>query len=411
MRFWFSRRSSPAGPAAIARPIQRHALGVALIFLTLFSGPARAFETHAPVAYLVDLSSGQTLLAQDADRRIEPASMTKMMTAYVILDMVRRGELSFDREVRVKPEIWQRWHSPGGGSTMFLRSGEVISIRDLLSGLLAVSGNDAAYTLADAAAGSTDAFVRRMNATARALGMAHTHFGSPSGWPDGGVTHSSARDLALLATATIRRFPEDYRRFYALPGLTHDGVRQHNKNPLLGRVEGADGVKTGFHAAAGHCLTGSAERDGHRLLLVVAGLHGESARATEAVRLMQWGFSDWRLVPVAKGGAGFGSMPVSGGEERRVRLVTPAPVSVTVPAAASGNSTTAIATGIRRLPLSAPVRAGQHVADLIVTAPGGVARAFPLVAAADVPRAGALRRLWNALLDRLEGLGFRPALD
>lgn len=365
----------------------------------LFSGPARAFETQAPVAYLVDLSSGQTLLARDADRRVEPASMTKMMTAYVILDMARRGELSLDRDVRVKPEIWQRWHSPGGGSTMFLRSGETISIRGLLSGLLAVSGNDAAYTLADAAAGSTEAFVRRMNATARALGMAQTHFGSPSGWPDGGVTHSSARDLALLAAATIRRFPVDYRRFYALPGLTHDGVRQHNKNPLLGRVEGADGVKTGFHAAAGHCLTGSAERNGRRLLLVVAGLHGESARAAESVRLMEWGFSAWRLASVANGGAGFGSAPVSGGEARLVRLVTPGPVSITVPAGASGD----IATAVRRLPLPAPVSAGQHAADLIVTMPGGEARIFPLVAAADVPRAGPLRRMWNILMDRFQG--------
>lgn len=400
MRPW-SRQITPpmmpgTMPPARSMPAAPRFLLAALLAATLATGRAAAapprIETAAPVAYLVDLSSGATLFAREPGKRIQPASMTKMMTAFVILDMAERGELSLDHEISVPPSVWRRWH--GKGTTMLLRENERITIRALLAGLLAVSANDAAYTLASAAGGAAD-FVARMNATAQALGMAGTHFASPSGLPDGGATYTSAEDLSRLARATITRFPDAYRSLYAQPGLVRGGRRLVNHNPLLGHVAGADGLKTGFHRGAGHCLTGSAIRDGRRLLLVVAGLHGEAARAQESTKLLEWGFAEWRAVPVARAGAAMGSMRVRGGTAPEVALLVPADILVTVPAASAAD----VVKKLRPLPVEAPVRAGQHVADLIVTAPDTPPRQFPLVAAAEVPRAGPLIRLWNELRD------------
>ena len=268
---------------------------MALLGLALPAG-AQPFQTRAPVAYMVDVTSGKVLFAQNADRRIEPASMTKMMTAFVVFDLVATGKLSLDQKVTVRADTWKRWHGARGGSTMFLTPGESISIADLLTGLLTVSGNDAAYVLAEGVSGSSGAFVDVMNAKAAEIGLSGSHFASPNGWPDGRATYSTAHDLARLATLTIQRYPELYRRFYGQKflawgrGANGKLIRQDSKNPILGRVAGADGLKTGFTDAAGYCFTGSAVRDGRRLVMVVAGLPSQKARIADSVRFMDWGF-------------------------------------------------------------------------------------------------------------------------
>src|SRR5690606_32072733 len=178
-------------------------------------------------------------------------------------------ELNPERMCTVRPETWQRWHGPQAGSTMFLSPGEQVSVRNLLHGIVTLSGNDATVVLAECISGTESAFVALLNREARRLGLTHSHWGNPVGWPDNGVTHSSARDLATLAAATVRDFPRLYREYYAVPeftwGRTMGGgqpITQENRNPLLGRVAGADGLKTGHTEEAGYGFTGSAERDG-----------------------------------------------------------------------------------------------------------------------------------------------------
>lgn len=254
------------------------------------------YITQAPIVMLKDLDSGEILFSRGADKRFAPASMAKVMTAYVVLDLIKKGELAREKQFTVSEATWKKWRGSNGGSTMFLRPGEKVSVDDLLKGLITVSGNDAAAALAVGIDGSEDAFVKRMNAVAARIGMASSQFGTPNGWPDGGVTKVSAADLITLADRLIRDHPAGYTRYFSMPKLQHgtspEGkpIVQANRNPILGRVLGADGLKTGYTSEAGYCLLGSAKRDGRRLIMVVAGLPSDRARRDEAERLMSWGF-------------------------------------------------------------------------------------------------------------------------
>ena len=256
-----------------------------------------SYETEAPIVMLKDLDSGRVLFSRGADKRFAPASMAKVMTAYVVLDLIAKGELSRDKLLTVEDATWKKWSARRGGSTMFLRAGEKVSVDDLLKGLITVSGNDAASVLAVGIDGSETAFVKRMNDMAARIGMTSSRFGTASGWPDGGVTKVSAGDLVLLAGRLIRDHPDGYARYFSIPkfqhGLSPDGkpIVQANRNPILGRFAGADGLKTGHTSEAGYCFLGSAKRDGRRLIMVVAGMSSEKARREEAERLMNWGFA------------------------------------------------------------------------------------------------------------------------
>jgi hypothetical protein len=264
----------------IAAPLATIALAVPSV------AAAPQFQGTAPIAYMEDLSSGAVLYQRDADRRIPPASMAKMMTVYVAFDMIKRGELKLDQTMPVRPETWQRWHGPAAGSTMFLSTGENVSVENLLKGIVTLSGNDACVVLAEGISGTEQTFTDRMNQQAKKIGLNNSHFGTSNGWPDNGVTYVTARDLAHLASATIRDFPDLYKRFYSLRSFTWGktlgagaDITQANRDPLLGRVAGADGLKTGHTDEAGYGFTGSAEQNGRRLVMVVAGrgvraLHG-----------------------------------------------------------------------------------------------------------------------------------------
>jgi D-alanyl-D-alanine carboxypeptidase (penicillin-binding protein 5/6) len=254
------------------------------------------YVTQAPIVMLKDLDSGAVLFSRGADKRFAPASMAKVMTAYVVLDLIQKGELARDTQFTVDEATWKKWNSSTGGSTMFLRPKEKVSVDNLLKGLITVSGNDAAAVLAVGIDGSEETFVKRMNAVASKIGMTSSRFGTPNGWPDGGVTKVNAADLIILADRLIRDHPGGYTRYFALPRLQHgtspEGkpIVQPNRNPILGRFIGADGLKTGHSAEAGYCFLGSAKRGGRRLVMVVAGMGSEKARRDEAERLMAWGF-------------------------------------------------------------------------------------------------------------------------
>ena len=304
-----------------------------LLFAGLLTQPLTAaappYSSEAPIAYMKDLSSGAVLYNKGGQTRIPPASMAKMMTAHVAFRLIQRGELKLDTMFTVRPETWKQWHGPAAGSTMFLSAGEQVSVENLLHGIVTLSGNDACVVLAEGIAGTEQAFVAQMNEEAKRLGLKNSHFGTSNGWPDEGVTYVTAEDLASLAQATIEETPDLYKRFYAARsftwGKTMGGadISQGNRNPILGKIAGADGLKTGHTQEAGYGFTGSAEQDGRRLVMVVAGLTSFNGRIGESVRFMDWGFKAWKAQPLFKKGAVVETAEVQLGSATTVPLIAP----------------------------------------------------------------------------------------
>jgi D-alanyl-D-alanine carboxypeptidase (penicillin-binding protein 5/6) len=350
-----------------------------------------------------DLSSGAILYAKDADRRIPPASMAKMMTTHIAFNLIKQGKVKLDQMCMVRPETWQQWHGPQAGSTMFLSPGEQVSMRNLLHGIVTLSGNDASVVVAECIAGTEPAFAARMNDEAKRLGMNNSHFGNSNGWPDDGVTFTTARDLALLAQATITTTPDLYREFYSQTSFTWgrtlgagNPITQANRNPLLGRVAGADGLKTGHTEEAGYGFTGSAEQNGRRLVMVVAGLSSFNQRIEESVKFMNWGFRAWQTQPLFPKGKLIGKAQVQLGSSGEVGLVAPQNLAVTVPAGLLTNNNMRVKI-VYNGPIKAPIAAGQHIADLVVTTGDGGPQVMPLVAQNAVGEAGFFGRVWAGL--------------
>src|SRR3954452_23423689 len=369
--------------------------------LVASAAPAAApqFDTQAKVAYLIDLSSGATLYAKNADGRMPPASMAKMMTTDVAFELIDKGQLPLNKMCTVRPETWQKWHGPQAGSTMFLSPNEQVSVENLLKGIVTLSGNDASVVLADCIAGTEPAFTDQMNALAKKIGLTNSHFGTANGWPDNGVTYVSARDLATLARWEIEHHYKLYKQFYSLPNFTWgktlgsgQDITQQNRNPILGHVAGADGLKTGHTDEAGYGFTGSAEQNGRRLIEVVAGLPSWNARVQESTRLIEWGFNAWSAKPLFSSGASVGTAQVHLGSSSSVDLVAPHSLAVTVPAGLASGATSM---KIRyQGPIAAPIAKGQHVADLVITTSDTPPQIVPLVAADDVGKAGFFGRIW-----------------
>lgn len=381
----------------------RYLLAAAAACLAALPAGASAptFETAAQVAYMVDLASGAVLYAKDADRRIPPASMAKMMTTHVAFTLIDNGQLQLNRMCTVRPETWQRWHGPAAGSTMFLSPGEQVSVENLLHGIVTLSGNDASVVLAECISGTEANFVAAMNREGQRLGLTNSNWGNPVGWPDGGVTYTTARDLGTLAAATINEHPELYRRFYGQREFTWgrtmgsgQAITQGNRNPLLGRVQGADGLKTGHTEEAGYGFTGSAEQNGRRLVMVVAGLNSFNQRIEESVRFMDWGFRAWQLRPLLQQGQRIGEARVQLGSDDSVGLVAPRNLSATLPA---GLTQPVRASIVYEGPLRAPIQQGQHVANLVVQTDGMPPVTLPLVAEEGVEEAGIFGRIWAGI--------------
>lgn len=375
----------------------------ALLAALALANPALAqtppFDTPAPIAFMKDLSSNAVLYAKDADKRMPPASMAKMMTVYVAFDLIKRGQLRLDQKMDVSRDTWTKWH--GQGSTMFLAVGEQPTVADLLHGIVTLSGNDACIVLAEGISGTEESFTQLMNQKAKELGLSNSHFGTANGWPDEGRTYVTARDLATLAAATIENHPDLYKQFYAQKNFTWgktlggNAISQDNRDPLLGRVQGADGLKTGHTEEAGFGFTGSAQQGNRRLVMVVAGLGTFNQRIDESVRFMNWGFRSWRAMPLVPKGKKVDSARVQLGDAGEVGLVAPRDLTVTVPA---GLTPTMQAKVVYDGPIKAPIKAGQHIADLIITMPGSPSQSLPLVAEKDVGPAGFFGRFWAGLM-------------
>jgi len=375
-----------AGSLALVAPVSTAANRTVL-------PPADAGPANAPVALLVDLSSGQTLYAHEAQRRFIPASITKVMTAFLAFELIEEGRLS-PRQVFVVDEYTgSEWG--GVGSTMFLETGDRVQVDDLISGITSVSANDGSVALAIGAMGSVDAWVNAMNAKARELGLRDSHFGTPNGWMDEGRTYVSARDLVTLAKAMITRHPALYRHYFGREGFAYNGIAQDNHDPLSGSFEGADGIKTGYTRQAGFGYLGSAVRNGRRLALVVAAAPSGPVRNRASRALMEWGFANFAVRPLYRKGEVVGRARVQGGAAPTVPLVPADDLSLSLPRGAQHGQ---LGLAIRYLgPLPAPIRKGDEVAELVVSLPGGNQHAMTLIAGEDVAPAGFFSRIRNGL--------------
>src|SRR5438874_234616 len=378
------------------------ATAASLIFASAAAATAPPFDTPAKVAYLIDLSSGAILYAKNPDARMPPASMAKMMTTEVAFELVDKGQLPLNKMCTVRPETWQKWHGPAAGSTMFLSPNEQVSVENLLKGIVTLSGNDASVVLAECIAGTEQSFTDQMNALGHRLGLTNSHFCNANGWPDNGCTYVSARDLATLARSEIENHYQPYKQFYSLPSFTwgktlgsNQDITQANRNPILGVVPGADGLKTGHTDEAGYGFTGSADQNGRRLIEVVAGLPSWNARVVESKRLMEWGFGAWTAKPLFQAGAKVGSAKVQLGSSSEVPLVAPRNLAVTVPAGLASGATSM---KIRyQGPIAAPIKKGDQIAQLVITTSDTPPQIVPLVAGEDVGRAGFFGSIWLGL--------------
>lgn len=364
--------------------------------LCLMSPPAHAatlppepvLAAHAYLLY--DYSSGQTLLSHQAEERVEPASLTKLMTAYLVFSALRDGSLTLEQEVEIPDEVTRL--TPGE-SRMLLQAGQEVSVGALLRGLVVQSGNDAARTLARLTAGSEPAFIERMNREAQRLGLTQTHFSNPTGMP-AADHYSSAADLGRLAAALIRDFPKAYDELFALRDYTFNGVTQANRNRLLWLDPHVDGMKTGHTEQAGYCLVSSAQRDSHRLIAVVTGTDSDYLRASESLKLLNYGFMNFDLMRLYRKQQPVSSVRVWKGTESEVALGFDDDLLLALPKGRAAGLKASIET---RPPLLAPVRQGDTLATLKLTLDGKPYLSAPLRALDTVPVANVFSRGWDSL--------------
>lgn len=349
-------------------------------------------DPEIPVALLVDLSTGQTLFSREPDRRFVPASVTKVMSVYTAFDLIDRGKLSLDQVVTIDKEVANDWG--GEGSTLFLKEGDRLTVGELLLGVTTVSANDGAVALAKAAAGSLDNWVALMNQNAARLGMHDSYFGLPNGYMDEGRTYTSARDLIRLATALTTRFPDLYKRFVGHHGMSYHGITQNNHDPITGVVPGADGIKTGYTEQAGYNFLGSAERDGRRLAMVIAGAPSPAIRNKSSRQLIEWGFANFSSRELLPTGTKVGEAMVQDGSATSVPLLTESPVFANLPVGQDGSARLTLR---YRGPIDAPLHEGDEVATLRIAIAGQEPHDVPLIAGADMGKANAWQRLRNGL--------------
>lgn len=335
-------------------------------------------ESSAREAILVDFDTGTVLYAKNADTRMSTASMSKVMTAYMVFEALKAGRLTLDTRVPVSERAWRM-----EGSRTYLELGSQVRVEDLLKGLVIQSGNDAAVALAEAVGGTEDGFASLASQRAKEIGMLNSHFANASGLPNPDH-YSTARDLATLAMHVIKEYP-DYYKFDGEREFTYNNIRQQNRNPLLAMNIGADGVKTGYTAENGYGLIGSAVQNGRRLIVVANGLPDEKARADEGARLLQWGFATTGVFPLLKAGQEVDRAAVWLGQEASVPLV----LNEDIKLAMRHDARRALkAEVIVNEPIAAPVAAGIQLGKLRISAPDIEPREYPLYARNAVGKLG-----------------------
>jgi serine-type D-Ala-D-Ala carboxypeptidase (penicillin-binding protein 5/6) len=361
--------------------------------------PARAQVPQPPEVaarswLLLDLSTNQVLGAREPDMSVEPASLTKLMSAYLVFQALRDKKLTLEQTLPVSERAWRTGQT--GASRSFLPLNSSVVVDDLLKGMIVQSGNDATVVLAEGVAGSVENFVAMMNRQAQAFGLKATAFKNPEGLTAPGHT-STARELGVIATRLIKDFPE-YLPYYSMKDFTFNKIKQPNRNLLLYRDPSVDGLKTGYTDNAGYCLIATARRDfpngQRRLLSVVLGAASMEARAAESQKLLNWGYGAWDAVKLFDAGQSVAVAPIWKGSANSVKLGSLGPVFVNVPKGAGGG----LKTDIQRTdPLVAPLPKGQAVGKIVVTTGGAPVAEVPLVVLESVEGAGLIGRAWDSL--------------
>ena len=372
-----------------------------IIFFALLTS-VQAFAQQSPGApvlaatswMLVDHNTGQALVTHDPGLRIEPASLTKLMTAYVTFGALKAGEIKPDQQVSVSEKAWKM-----EGSRMFVEPGRPVTVDELIHGMIIQSGNDACVALAEQIAGSEEAFTVLMNNEAKRLGMNNTHFANASGLPDESL-YTTAHDLALLASAIIHDFPE-YYSIYSQKEYTYNSIRQPNRNTLLNMDASVDGMKTGHTKAAGYCLISSALRGPRRLIAVVLGAPSEKVRAQESLKLLNYGFQFFDTVKLYSGNEEVSHFEVWKGEQNQVSVGFLRDFVLSLP---KGSASKIKATLTSVQPLTAPVSQGQPVGTLALTLGDEKIGEYPVVALQDINAAGFFGRNWDAFVMWIKGL-------
>jgi D-alanyl-D-alanine carboxypeptidase (penicillin-binding protein 5/6) len=368
-------------------------LRFAAVLLSFLWGSVLAAAPQTPAIagrawLLADLTSDQVLTAQKADERFEPASLTKLLTAYVVFTALREHKIALTQQVPVSQRAWR-----AAGSRMFVDPRKPVTVDELIRGMVVQSGNDACIALAEAIAGSEAAFVEVMNGEAARLGMKNSHFKNVSGLPDA-QQYSTARDLYVLSAALIRDYPDEYATYYSQREYRYNNVTQPNPNTLLWMDPSVDGVKTGHTEAAGYCLIASSRRNGRRLLSVLLGANSEAGRARESQKLLNWGFQFYEAVKLFGPQDVVRSLEVWKGSQAAVNVGVAQELYVAVP---KGQRERIKAELLSQQPLTAPLAKGQRVGTLRVTFDEKPYAEYPLVALEAVGPAGLLGRTWDTL--------------
>jgi D-alanyl-D-alanine carboxypeptidase (penicillin-binding protein 5/6) len=368
-------------------------LGLTLLGLLLPLSAAaslipKAPEVDASSYVLMDATSGQIIIEHNAYERLPPASLTKMMTAYIAEAEISSGNISMKDKVRISVKAWQM-----GGSRMFVREGTEVSVEDLLRGIVIQSGNDASVALAEYIAGSEDAFADLMNQHASRMGLTDTHFVNATGWPADNH-YSSAHDMAILAHHIIRDYPQHYG-MYAEKSFTYNNITQQNRNLMLWRDDRVDGLKTGHTEEAGYCLVASAVDGDMRLISVVMGTDSEAARARETQKLMTYGFRFFETYKAYSEGDALTNVRVWMGTDNQLDLGPAEDLVLTIPR----NSHDQLKAEMTVNPdVTAPISKGDEIGKVIIRLDGDVMLEKPLVALNDVEEAGIFKRLWHHIL-------------
>lgn len=369
----------------------------AAVLSAMLASPAAALETKAKNVILMDYDTGEYLFVENAFVPVAPASMSKLMTVYVLFSKLKDGTLSLEDVFSVSENAWRTGGAASGSSTMFLPIGSKVTVENLIKGIIIQSGNDACIVAAENIAGSEEDFAEQMNAKAKELGLKNSHFVNSTGLPH--PDHRmSAEDLARLAQALIRDFPEYYSVF-SQKSFTYNNILQGNRNPLLYSMSDADGLKTGHTAEAGFCLTASVKRGDRRLIGVMTGLKSNKERSEEAEKLMNWGFREFNNYKVFKQFQRIVSVPVYMGEEKSIDLAVNEDVIMTI---ARSKASDVKLTAVYEKPVKAPVSQGDKLGEVKIEIPGGEVKTVPLYADHSIRKLG----FWGRILSNVKYLLF-----
>ncbi len=367
--------------------MEKNLIKLVLVFFFILKSSLVLGFSNAKQAMLIDADTGYVLYEKNADELTAPSSMSKMMTVYLIFEKLQNGTLSLTDQLEVSKAAWAK-----RGSRMFLEENSQVSVEDLLRGIIVQSGNDACVVIAEAFSGTEENFSEELNIKAREIGLENSNFTNSTGWPDEGHL-STARDLSIIAIKTVQNFPE-YYHFYAEESFEYNGINQRNRNTLLNKPVGVDGLKTGHTEAGGYGLAASALRKNQRLIMVINGLSSNKERTVEAIQLLEWGYRNFTNFDLLKEGMAVLQAKVWLGDKKTVPLVINEDTKITIPSESRDKLQFKVEYDS---PISAPIEEGTKIAELEITAPGIDSLRIPLYAGSTITSLGPLSKLLSVV--------------